>query len=100
MPNPVPTGTVTILDGGNAIAVANLDSNGNYSVANTQLSTLSVGSHNLTASYSGDGNYLPSVSPVVVEVVTAVEQSSTITLSASPNPVQQGQQVTCSGTVS
>jgi|SRR5271166_6221055 len=97
---PVPTGTVSIMDGSSTIAVATLDSGGNYSIANTQLSTLSVGSHNLTAVYSGDANFLPSSSPVVVEVVNPTEQSSTTTLNVSPNPVLQGQQVTCTGTVS
>jgi Bacterial Ig-like domain (group 3) len=97
-PMPTPTGTVTIYNGTNAIAQATL-SNGSYSVSNTQLSNLPVGSNSLTASYSGDANNSPSTSPVVIEVVNPLVDSTTISLAANPNPVTQGTQVTCSGTV-
>jgi uncharacterized protein (TIGR03437 family) len=53
---PAPTGTVTIYDGGTAVGTASLDASGLTTVS---IGSLGAGSHTLTASYSGDGNYGP-----------------------------------------
>ena len=49
-----PTGTVTIYDGDAAVGVGTLDGGSLLSIA---LADLGLGTHTLTASYSGDGNY-------------------------------------------
>ena len=63
----IPTGTVTFYDGGVAIGTAILV-NG---VAEISTSTLSIGSHPITAVYSGNAEYLPSTSAVYIEVIIA-----------------------------
>lgn len=61
-----PTGTVTFLDNGAAIGTSALDSEGDASL---QTSRLPAGYNTLTATYSGDTNYLASSSsPVIVTV--------------------------------
>ena len=51
---PVASGSVTFFDNGAPLGVAVLDVNGKASWSG---STLSIGSHAITASYSGDSNY-------------------------------------------
>jgi len=53
------TGTITFLDGTTAIANSPVAMNGQASYS---VSSLEQGSHTLTASYSGDGNFQPSTS--------------------------------------
>jgi hypothetical protein len=53
-PGAVPTGTVVVTDGGTSIGTLTLDASG---TAHLTTSTLTVGSHNLTFTYSGDSNY-------------------------------------------
>jgi hypothetical protein len=77
----VPDGeTVTFLDGTTFIGVGTTSG----SVATLVSSTLSVGSHSITAAYAGDSNYATSTSSSVTQIVDAV--ATTTTLSASPNP--------------
>ena len=52
--NPGATGTVTFLDGASVLGVANITSSGTASIS---VNTLWAGSHNITATYSGDANY-------------------------------------------
>jgi len=61
-----PTGTVTFFDGTTALGSTALNSSGAASYSST---TLAIGTHNMTASYSGDANFLGSTSPVLVEQV-------------------------------
>jgi len=61
------TGTVTFLDGSATIGTAALDSTGN---ANLVLSTLSSGTHNITASFPGDSILNPSVSGPITEQIS------------------------------
>jgi hypothetical protein len=61
-----PTGTVSFLDGTTNLGNATLSSSG---VAALTISTLAVGSHNLTATYSGDQNFAASTSSILVQVV-------------------------------
>jgi hypothetical protein len=78
---PVPTGTVTFRDGSTQLGTANLDASGQatYSTA-----ALAVGTHPITASYSGDTAYAASTSSLVSQVVNAAPDY-TLT---SPGPVQ------------
>lgn len=87
---PPPTGTVTFQEGSAIICVTQL-SNSN---AACSTSSLSVGSHNITAVYSGDANYAGSTSAVLVQVVKAAIIPTTSTLTSSANPSTSGQSVT------
>jgi hypothetical protein len=53
-PGAVPTGTVVVTDGATSLGTLTLDASG---TAHLTTSTLTVGSHNLTFTYSGDSNY-------------------------------------------
>ena len=57
-----PTGTVTFKDGSTVLGSAALNGSGQAALA---VSSLSVGSHAITASYGGDGNFPASTSPVL-----------------------------------
>jgi hypothetical protein len=71
-----PTGTVIFYDGPVLLGSGVLASGSGI----LTVSTLSVGSHNLTAAYPGDADYAPSTSNIVVEVVTPADFS----ISAAP----------------
>lgn len=88
-----PTGPVHFLDGSTELGSAEL-MNGQASI---NVSTLSVGSHELTAVYSGDGISMGSTSPVVRQIVSG--STTTTVLSVSPNPSQSGSAVTMTATV-
>jgi hypothetical protein len=72
----VPTGSVTLLDGSTTLAVVPLASG----AATYITSSLALGAHNLSASYSGDANFLPS-SSATAEL--AVGPASDFTLTAT-----------------
>jgi CSLREA domain-containing protein len=67
-----PTGTVQFNDG--AAALANTTLNG--STASFTTSALAVGSHPITAIYSGDATNTASTSPVLIQIVTAASGGS------------------------
>jgi hypothetical protein len=78
-----PTGSVSLLDGTTVIASATLDGSANGSFT---LSTLTGGTHNLTASYAGDQTFLPSVSnPALPQVVNQAASSSSLNSNANPS---------------
>jgi hypothetical protein len=90
-----PTGTVTFVDGTNTLGTSRVNGSG---VATFSISTLTVGTHNITASYSGDGNFSGSTSSVLSQVV---QQGNTSTaLASSLNPSTESQSVTFTATVS
>ncbi len=93
--NGVATGVVSFTDGANALGSVSLDSSGKASFS---ISTLSAGTHNVTASYAGDGNFSASASTPIQQVVNKGATSTTIT--ASPNPSVFGQQIVLTVTVS
>jgi hypothetical protein len=64
--NGTPTGTVSFLDNGNSLGNSPLNSSG---VASLATSALSMGSHNITATYEGDSKFATSTSPVLNQVV-------------------------------
>ena len=64
----VPTGTVAVSDGGTPLVTLDLTAG----QASFSTSTLSGGTHTLTAVYSGDANFNPSQAPVLTQVVYSV----------------------------
>ena len=88
------TGSVTFYDGTTALGSVALSND----AAAFSTSALTAGSHSLTASYSGDRNFGPSTSAVLVQVVA--KSGVTITLTSSPNPSYVDQSVTFSVVVS
>jgi len=61
-----PTGTVSFKDGATNLGSGTLNASGQ---ATFTTSSLSVGSHSITAEYSGDANFNGSTSPVLTQVV-------------------------------
>ena len=91
--NGIPTGTVTFKEGSTVLGTSQLY----FGVAGFSTSSLSVGSHNIQAFYSGDSNYAASTSNIVVQ---KVHYDTTIALTSSLNPSNAGQSVTFKTTVS
>jgi hypothetical protein len=89
------TGTVTFMDGGSALGSSTLDASG---VAAFSVSSLVVGTHSITAQYSGDGNHSGSTSSVLSQTVN--KASSTTTVTSDSNPSKSGRTVTFKATVS
>ena len=89
---PAPTGTVAFTDGSTGLGVATVGTDGTASVG---VSTFTVGTHNVTATYSGDFNYQAVVSsPVSITIGKAAT-----TLSLVSNNVLAGQPATLRATV-
>jgi autotransporter-associated beta strand protein len=66
-----PGGTVLFFDGSTNIGQMPVSTTGGVTTATLSTSTLAVGTHSITASYSGDGNYLVSLSNSIPEMVKA-----------------------------
>ncbi len=90
---PTPTGTVILRDGATSLGALTLDGTG---MASLQIASLAVGSHTITASYSGDTNYASASGTLLQTVQSATTQ---ITLTASANPAVYATPVTFSAGV-
>jgi hypothetical protein len=92
------TGTVTYFDGAKSLGTAAVTP-GN--LAKFTITTLAIGTHSITASYSGDSNLTGSTSGVVSQVVAKVvkKASTTTALTSSLNPAFVGQTITLTATV-
>ena len=88
-----PTGTVNFMEGATMLGSGTLSS----SQTGILISTLSVGVHNLTAVYLGDGNFVGSTSPVLVQTVNRAATTTTVT--SGLNPSTFGQTVTFNANV-
>src|SRR5262249_6876561 len=93
-----PSGTVTFKDGGRTVSTQRLSGG----VATFTTSALSVGSHSVTATYSGDSNFNAtgmggSTAPALNQVVNKANSLSSV--SSSVNPSVFGQPVTFTATV-
>jgi hypothetical protein len=64
-----PTGTVTFKDGSTVLGTANLEMVNGSETAFFTTSSLAVGSHSITAVYSGDSNFVTSTSAVISQQV-------------------------------
>jgi hypothetical protein len=91
----IPTGTVTFKAGTTVLATVTLGSTGTATLTS---SAFTVGTHAITAVYSGDSNYVGGTSAAFSQVV---QKAATATsLASSVNPSAFGQSVTFTATVS
>jgi hypothetical protein len=91
----IPQGSVNFTDNGSAIGSATL---GALGTANFSTSGLSVGTHQIVATYAGSTNYITSTSSAVQQVVVPAATATALTSSLNPSPV--GQTVTFTATIS
>ncbi len=92
-----PDGTVQFVDTTNSTVLGTVPLvNGTATVST---STLAVGSHNITAVYSGSSNFTAGPNASLTQVVVPINSTST-TLTASPSPSLVGQAVTLTATIS
>jgi hypothetical protein len=97
-PTGSPLGTVSFFDGATLLGSGNVNSSG---VATVSPTTLAVGTHSLTALYSGNAGFVTSTSSVLTETINITALTSTTTiLTAAPNPAAVGQAVTLTATIS
>ncbi|MDR3636948.1 MAG: Ig-like domain repeat protein [Isosphaeraceae bacterium] len=90
----IPTGTVTFSDGSTVLGTAALDGTGQ---ATLTTSSLTLGTHAITAVYNGDANDLTSTSSMLSQVI--VLDATTTTLTSSASPALVGQSVTFAAAV-
>jgi hypothetical protein len=81
------TGSVTFLDGSTVLGVGAVSAAG---MATFTTSTLTIGSHSITASYSGDSGYSSATSAVLMQVVGKIPTVTTITVSAAAQLLHTG----------
>jgi len=84
-----PSGTVTFLDGTNALGMTQAISG----VAAFATSTLALGPHSITASYGGDGNY-NSAASTAVNVSVGMTATPTVTVTPSLSSITTVQPLT------
>lgn len=97
---PLPTGTVTFMDGTTSLGTGTLVPGTGQSTATLTTNTLTAGSHPITAVYAGDTDYTGSTSLVVNEVINQSPITTTTFLASSVNPSMFGQVITFTATVS
>jgi hypothetical protein len=88
-----PTGTVTFMDGATTLGAGALSAGR----ATFTVSTLTVGSHPITAVYSGDTTFSSSTSATLPQTVNKAGTATAI--AATPNPSTYGQLMTMTATV-
>src|SRR5207253_1722869 len=93
-----PTGAVQFqIDSSNAGSPVNVSTTGGVTTASFSTTTLTVGSHTVTASYGGDANVLASCATAFTQTVN--KASSTTAVVSSTNPSVWGQSATFTATV-
>jgi Bacterial Ig-like domain (group 3)/Right handed beta helix region len=96
----VPTGIVVFSDGNTQLGQETLNLAGQAVI---QITSFAEGDHLLTATYTGNGNYLSSTSTILSQVVNAPTMggsgNTTTALSSSANPSASGQTVVFTATV-
>ncbi|HEV2689642.1 MAG TPA: Ig-like domain repeat protein [Bryobacteraceae bacterium] len=81
----VPTGSVVVSDGGNAIGAAALQADGTAKVT----VAFNLGMHEITCNYSGDSAFGPSMSPATMLTVSPATPKIFVTVSQNPVPAGQ-----------
>ncbi len=89
-----PTGSITFKDGATTLGTVNLSGNS----ASFSTSTLTGVTHSLTAVYNGDTNNATSTSAVLSQSVAKLPTSTALS-SSGPNPVNVGQNITLTASV-
>jgi len=89
-----PTGTVTFLDGATTLGTGTLNSSG---AATFTTSTLTAGTHTITAKYNGSANFAGSTSAAVTETITPA--ATTTALVSSAASASSGAPVTFTATI-
>jgi streptogramin lyase len=89
------TGTVTFMDGAASLATVRTTAG----VATFPTTTLALGSHSITAVYSGDTNDLGGTSAILTQVVNNGSTGTTTKLTSSANPAKVGAKITFTATV-
>ena len=90
----VPTGTVNFKDGAMLLCASPVSNSGQ---ASCTTSTLTAGSHSITASYLGDSNFIGSTSSTLTQTVN--KSNTVTTLTSSLNPAKARQVVTFTAAV-
>jgi hypothetical protein len=93
-----PAGTVTFRDGSSVLGTAALNSSG---IALFQTSSLTVGTHSITAAYGGQGNFESSTSQPLLQTVNVEGLvKPTVVLTVQHSRASYGKPVTFTATVS
>jgi hypothetical protein len=87
-----PTGAITFYSGSTSLGPATISAG----VATLTTSALPLGSHTITAKYSGDTTYTTATSTAITQLVTNTPR---LTLAASPNPALLYSPITLTATV-
>src|SRR5262249_36073675 len=82
---PTPTGTVTMRDGATVLRTVTLAGG----QASATITGLAVGTHSLTATYSGDGSYTATTSGVLTQVVNKAATVTTANVGSGSLTVGQ-----------
>ncbi|MBZ5529918.1 MAG: Ig-like domain repeat protein [Acidobacteriia bacterium] len=90
------TGAVMFFDGTTPVSGAIQLNNGSASFSTPGLL---LGTHSITARYTGDNKLSASVSPVLIQTVTRVNASVALTLTAGTNPALVGDSLTFTASV-
>ena len=88
----IPTGTVTLYDGGTNIQTASLNAQG---IASFSTNTLPSSSHTLTVGYNGDSSYQSTTSAPWTETINLAQPA--LTISGPANAVDIGTTITLTG---
>jgi hypothetical protein len=81
----IPTGAVNFFDAGVPIGSAPLSTVGTVQQAMLPISTLAIGSHQITAQYVGTAGFNPSTSPAITQVVNSITTTVSVISSGSPS---------------
>jgi YVTN family beta-propeller protein len=92
-----PPGIVTFLDGSDTLGTAVLD--GTHQ-ATLDISSLTAGTHSITANYPGTPSFTASASPSLIQTVTTTLAPTTTTVTSSANPASYAQTTILTATVS
>lgn len=91
----VPTGTVTFMDGTQAIGTGTLNGSGQASIT---VNSLTAGSHTITVQYSGDTKSKPATSAPLTQVIQ--QATTSVTLASGTNPAISGTTISFAAAVS
>jgi hypothetical protein len=91
-----PTGILVFRDGATTLCSATASTSGNTATATCTTSNLSVGTHPITAAYSGDANNAAAASAVLNQTVNRASTTTTVT---PPAAITLGQSATITATV-